>query len=307
MKRRRYKYFPICVVKDVDGEDWDVFSERKTKFGFTIYRGRPYCEKRVANFAFILTPELADFLKQHTLQEAHQLLEISISLLGRLRKRLNLQRKLEPKSKEWILEHQDEILYDSFQNLKNKYNLSKCQISKMSMWLVSAVGVIREKPIRLERRIDEREKWYNQHKEDMRLLNIHQLMTQYNLSRSKAGKIYNRLSKEFCRSTLIEGYNQRLENYQNWLINHQNEILRDDIKVELIAKNLDRTKGQLLRARIALRKLLNITVEDEVINWVKANHNEVLTLSKTQLGKKYNLTEGQAIYRKKVAKRILNE
>ncbi|WP_423753099.1 hypothetical protein [Acinetobacter gyllenbergii] len=64
----KYKHFKIKTVKDWEGEYWDAYEERKTHVGIMVYRGWPYGlsakdEGVGPGFSVILTPEVADFVK----------------------------------------------------------------------------------------------------------------------------------------------------------------------------------------------------------------------------------------------------
>lgn len=85
---------------------------------------------------------------------------------------------------------------------------------------------------------------------------------------------------------------------------HQHELLSDEISVQQIADQFGKTSGQILRARNEVRRILDLKVEDEVINWVKLNIDEVITTPRKQLEQKYQLTKGQVTYRKRIAERL---
>lgn len=77
----RYKLFKIKVIKDWNGDDWDVYEERKTQGGINIYLGWPYAltpkDGIGGKFSFILTEELADYLKAHRVKDVHENLDLS--------------------------------------------------------------------------------------------------------------------------------------------------------------------------------------------------------------------------------------
>ena len=117
----KYKYFKIKTIKDEDGEDWDVYEEQKSSTGIMIYQGWPYAltprDGIGGTFSFILTPEIAEFIKIHSITETMQQLGLSNGIVAKFRRRLNIQNKVIYRNVQWLLEHQDELLHDSFETL----------------------------------------------------------------------------------------------------------------------------------------------------------------------------------------------
>lgn len=118
----------IKVIKDWQGEDWDVYEQELVSNGLIIYRGRPYAKTR-GSYACILTVELADFLRQHSRQEVVKHLKFSGAKVSRFRRELNIQREQNVLDHKWALEHKNELLDDDFQDLQQKYGLTKNQVS----------------------------------------------------------------------------------------------------------------------------------------------------------------------------------
>lgn len=89
----KYKYFKIKTIKDEDGEDWDVYEEQKSSAGIMIYQGWPYAltprDGIGGAFSFILTPEIAEFIKIHSITETMQQLGLSNGIVAKFRRRLN--------------------------------------------------------------------------------------------------------------------------------------------------------------------------------------------------------------------------
>lgn len=147
--RYKPKLVPIRVIKDWQGEDWDVYEEYKTGIGQIIYKGRPYTTTR-GSYACILTPELADFIRQNSRQTVMQQLNFSGIKVSRLRKEMNIQREKLVLNHQWAIEHKNELLGDGFEDLHLQYGLSKALVSSYARYLRCYAKVQKPHPQRIE-------------------------------------------------------------------------------------------------------------------------------------------------------------
>ena len=80
---RKYKRYLIKTIKDWEAEYWDVYEEYKTQAGIMVYKGWPYTETPQnggqANFYYILTNEIAEYITQHSI--VHITKTVFLSLL----------------------------------------------------------------------------------------------------------------------------------------------------------------------------------------------------------------------------------
>lgn len=96
---------------------------------YYIYRGRPAGITQKDGgvspvFSIILSTEIADFLKAHKIPEVTQKLGLSLSIIGKFKRMLNIQNHVVQRNDQWILEHQAELLYASLDTLKVEYRLT---------------------------------------------------------------------------------------------------------------------------------------------------------------------------------------
>ena len=190
----KYKYFKIKTIKDSDGEDWDVYHEQKTPSGIVVYRGWPYSltprDGIGGQFSYILTIEIADFIKTHSITESEQQLCLTNSIVAKFRRRLGIQNKFIYRNDQWLLEHQDELLYDSLQTLKEKYGLKRTQVYQHKKWLAELVSVPVRKQTRKKENDAIREKWFIENKSQMMNMSAHEIAAAYNVSLYIAKKAY---------------------------------------------------------------------------------------------------------------------
>lgn len=135
---KRYKIYPIKTIKDWQGEDWDVYEERNTQAGIMIYKGWMYEQIAKSQYVYILTNDLAEFLKKHDRAKSMKLLGLSVKIITRFRRALGLQKKYDytlSTLRDWMFEHQDELFTQSFQMLKEKYGLTQTEVTKYCTFL----------------------------------------------------------------------------------------------------------------------------------------------------------------------------
>ena len=86
----KYKIFKIKTIKDWEDEYWDVYEEYKTQAGIMVYKGWPYGETPQnggqANFYYILSNEIAEYITQHSIVHITKTLGFSEPVVRRFRK-----------------------------------------------------------------------------------------------------------------------------------------------------------------------------------------------------------------------------
>lgn len=125
----KYKIFKIKIIKDWESEDWDVYNERTSLSGLMVYKGWPYSltprDGIGGQFSYILTAEIVEFLKTHSITESELQLGLSNSIVAKFRWTIGIQNKFIYRNDQWLIEHQDELLHDSLETLKTKYGLKR--------------------------------------------------------------------------------------------------------------------------------------------------------------------------------------
>lgn len=289
----KYKRFKIMEMKDWEGEYWDVYEEYKTKVGIMVYKGWPYGETPQNggqnNFFYILTDEIAEYITQHSIVHIVKTLGFSEPVVRRFRKTIGffLSHPV-TYNFEWMLEHQDEILYDCFEVLSQKYGLTKYQIVSYTNRLLHH-GIIRKHLQRESTCGKKHIQWFQENKEKLSGLDIKGIEKKFNLSYYISTIIHDLACQEKNIPTRSEQWQQHLKDNKQWRLDNQVELLRTDITLEQIAQKFDTDKSTISRARVQLRKLLNISLIEKRKDWVKQHQHDLETLTIAQLQKKYQL------------------
>ena len=167
----KYKYFKIKIIKDEDGEDWSVYEEHKSSSGIIVYKGWPYSltprDGIGGQFSYILTPEVAQFIKIHSITEAMQQLGLSNSIVAKFRRKLGIQNKFIYRDDQWLLDHQNELLHDSLETLKTKFGLKRTQVYQHKKWLNDLLQLTPRKKLRKSKADDLQEQWFIENKSQM--------------------------------------------------------------------------------------------------------------------------------------------
>ena len=309
----KYKYFKIKTIKDSDGEDWDVYHEQKTPSGIVVYRGWPYSltprDGIGGQFSYILTIEIADFIKTHSITESEQQLCLTNSIVAKFRRRLGIQNKFIYRNDQWLLEHQDELLYDSLQTLKEKYGLKRTQVYQHKKWLAELVSVPVRKQTRKKENDAIREKWFIENKSQMMNMSAHEIAAAYNVSLYIAKKAYNRVCEECGELNFSEKFQQSKQDNLQWLVENQDVLLDKSKSITELAEHFQKTNGQILRARGKLREILKTPkVQEQNQTWLLSN--QVLlqdaTLTKEELAQKLNIKPEQVYRKRGKLKKLLN-
>ncbi|MFW1943974.1 hypothetical protein ACG93R_10745 [Acinetobacter guillouiae] len=304
---KSYKIYPIKTIKDWQGEDWDVYEERNTQAGIMIYKGWMYERIAKSQYIFILTDDLAEFLKQHDRAKSMKLLGLSVKIITRFRRALGLQKKYDytlSTLRDWMFEHQDELFTQSFQMLKEKYGLTQTEVTKYCTFLRKQ-GVQRSNKLRKNKIGYANRKIVQNNKEALaKSENIFEVQSLLNKKNLKAARrAHNLVCKELGIPTLNDIRVQRLNEKKEWRLEHKEIILSTQYSIKEIAIRLNKTEQEILTSRSYLKELLGEKKRVPLLNWVRAHQQELNTLSIKELCEKFNLTVGAVMYRRKLLKR----
>ncbi|MCU4579568.1 hypothetical protein KTJ32_00935 [Acinetobacter gyllenbergii] len=302
----KYKHFKIKTVKDWEGEYWDVYEERKTHVGIMVYRGWPYGlsakdEGVGPGFSVILTPEVADFVKEYKVFEAANKLELSLSMVGKFRRLLGIQRNFIYRNNRWLLAHQDELLYDSLDTLKIKYGLTRPQVYQHKIWLAELVDIPVRKRLRKKQAEVIQEQWFQANKQQLNGLTVQEIVEKFDVSVFIAKKFYNRIRQALDEFSFSEKFQNDKQEKRQWLLDHQEELLNSGKTVAVLADQFQKMPGEILRAKARLREILDIPkIKAQKEAWFALHQEDLLNpeLSNADLVKKLGLSLEQ-IFRKK--------
>ena len=226
---------------------------------------------------------------------------MSTSIVAKFRRNLSIQNKFIYRDDEWLLEHQDELLYDSLEELESKYGLKRTQVYQHKKWLAELIDIPARKKLRVNKSALLREQWFNDHKSQMLNMTAQDISTTFEVSLFIAKNAYDRIRLERGEKTFSEKFRQGKQNRQQWLLDHQEELLYSGKTVADLAKQFKKTNGQILRAKAKLREILKIPkVTEQNEAWLLA-HQEILlnpNFSKEELAEKLNIEPSQ-VYRKR--------
>ncbi|WP_332605168.1 hypothetical protein [Acinetobacter sp. ESBL14] len=302
----KYKHFKIKTVKDWEGEYWDAYEERKTHVGIMVYRGWPYGlsakdEGVGPGFSVILTPEVADFVKKYKVFEAANKLELSLSMVGKFRRLLGIQRNFIYRNDRWLLAHQDELLYDSLDTLKAKYGLTRPQVYQHKIWLAELVDIPVRKRLRKKQAEVIQEQWFQANKKQLKGLTVQEIVEKFDVSVFIAKKFYNRIRQALDEFSFSEKFQNDKQEKRQWLLDHQEELLNSGKTVAVLADQFQKMPGEILRAKARLREILDIPkIKAQKEAWFALHQEDLLNpeLSNADLVKKLGLSLEQ-IFRKK--------
>ncbi|WP_336950970.1 hypothetical protein [Acinetobacter sp. AS167] len=304
---KRYKIYPIKTIKDWQGEDWDVYEERNTQAGIMIYKGWMYEQIAKSQYVYILTNDLAEFLKKHDQAKSMKLLGLSVKIITRFRRALGLQKKYDytlSTLRDWMFEHQDELFTQSFQMLKEKYGLTQTEVTKYCTFLRKE-GVQRSNKLRKNKIGYANRKIVQNNKDALaKSENIFEVQSLLNKKNLKAARrAHNLVCKELGIPTLNDIRVQRLNEKKEWRLEHKEIILSTQYSIKEIAIRLNKTEQEILTSRSYLKELLGEKKRVSLLNWVREHQQELNTLSIKELCEKFNLTVGAVMYRRKLSKR----
>ena len=310
---KKYKLYPIKTIKDWENEDWDVYEERKSISGIMIYRGWPYSltprDGIGGVLSHILTPEIAEFLKVHSITESEQQLGLNNGIVAKFRRRLAIQNKFIYRNDQWLLAHKDELLYDSLETLKAKYGLKRTQVYKHKKWLAELIEIPIRKKMRKTSTDELQEQWFQKHKVQMSEMEVDEIALKFNVSHFIATKTYNRIRQELGELTFSAQFQQNKQDKYQWLLAYQEELLNSGKTVAELAEQFQKTNGQILRAKARLREILKIQkAQDQNREWLLANQDILfhLKLSKEETAKRLNIEPSQVYRKRGQLKKLLN-
>lgn len=293
---KRYKRYAIKTIKDWQGEDWDVYEERNTQAGIMIYKGWMYEQIAKSQYIYILTNDLAEFLKKNDRAKSMKLLGLSVKIITRFRRALGLQKKYDytlSTFKDWMLEHQDELFNESFQMLNEKYGLTQTEVTKYCTFLRKG-GVQRSNKLRKNKTGYSNRKILENNQEALaKSENIFEVQFLLNKKNLKAARrAHNLVCKELDIPKLNDIRVQRLNEKKEWRLEHKEIILSTQYSIKEIAIQLNKTEQEILTSRSYLKELLGEKKRVPLLNWVRVHQQELNTLSTKELCEKFNLTMG---------------
>lgn len=307
----KYKYFKIHTIKDWSGEYWDVYEERKTQIGLDIYLGWPYSltpkDGISGVFSFILTEELATYLQNNRVKDVHKQLGLSLSIIYKFRTRMGIQNKQIPRNDEWLLAHQNEIIFEHFKVLKEKYGMTRSQVYQHKTWLNELIKLPAKRKVRKTDLNYSWDLWYQEHQSQLQNLSLSEIQSKFNFSKHLAKKAYDQNRREQNQPTFSEEFKNAKAAKNQWLLTHQETLLHPNLTVTQIAEKFNKSVAQIVRMRGKLRQLIHdSTIRDQNIEWVLTHKHDLLNpeLSRKALALKYDLTESQVAYRKQLLKKI---
>ncbi|WP_335989865.1 hypothetical protein [Acinetobacter bereziniae] len=233
---KKYNLYPIKTIKDRQGEDWDVYEERKTQTELILNFGWLYGVPRLGSKGLILTSDLVEYLKTVAYAETVKQLGISTSTATKIRRELNLQKEVVRRDRDWIIQHQNEILYYSYPMLLEKYGLRKGIVKSYSYYLVAEVGIKRTGTRHHESQFAV-EKIYLTHKEEIaqcRSPKVLQNMLQ--TDEYTARKFHELACAELNLTPMTEDFLKNLSDIWQWRYQHQATILNSQMPIKQIAE-----------------------------------------------------------------------
>lgn len=307
---KKYILYPIKTIKDWQGEDWDVYEEKKTQSGLIINFGWLYSAQRKGSKSLILTSDLVEYLTTATYRQTIDDLGISSTTASKIRRELNLQKEVVRRDRDWIVRHQNEILYYSFPMLLEKYGLRKGIVKSYSSYLVREVGIQRKTTRHHESQYAV-EKIYQTHKVQIaQCRSFKELKRILQTDDYTARKFHELACAELKVPAMSEIHLKKLDETWQWRYQHRDTILNPEMSIEQISERLNTTRDDILNARKALRRRLNITEtigvirEVDIEKWILEHAIELRSLKISQLRERYQLTKGQVKYRRMLLKTL---
>ncbi|QER39270.1 hypothetical protein F2A31_05965 [Acinetobacter suaedae] len=306
---KKHVLHPIQTLKDWEGEDWDVYEERKTQMGFTLYLGWLYGAPRLGSKSIIMTMELVEYLKMTTYRQAIKELGLSSTVISRMRRILELQKKVVRRDRAWIVQHQNEILYYSFPILLEKYGLSKSSVLNYSHYLVSEVRIKRKSSRNYASQYAV-EKIYQKHKAMIaQCRSFKELQKILQTDDYTARKFHELACAELNVVSMSELHLKNLDKTWQWRYQHRDTILSPTMTIQQIAKQLKTTTDEIYNARKALRRRLAIKerigpVKINIEDWVLQHAEDLETLKMGELKYKYQMSKSQISHRRMILKKL---
>lgn len=307
---RKYILYPIQTIKDWQGEDWDVHEERKISDKITLQYGWLYCAPRQGSKSLIVSSELAEIFRIYSWREMIDVFGISSSTASKIRRELNLSKIAHRRDRDWIIQHQNEILYSSFLMLLDKYGLHKGIVKSYSNYLISDVGIKRKTTRHHESQFAV-EKTYEMHKVAIaQCKSFRELNAILHTDDYTARKFHELACAELNLPSMSERHLKNLSNTWTWRYQHRNTILNAEMTIIQIATQLNTSSDEIYNARKALRRRLKIKETIGVVRvisldqWVLQHAIELKTLKISQLQQKFQISSAQIKYRRKLLKQL---
>lgn len=306
---KKHVLHPIQTLKDWQGDDWDVYEERKMPIGFSVYLGWLYGAPRTGSKSIIMTKELVAYLKTATYRQAIEELGLSSTLISRMRRILELQKKVVRRNRAWIIQHQNEILNYSYSMLQERYGLSKGAVKYYSNYLVNQLGIT-QRHKRIFERYYEIEKIYQVHKVEIsKCRNFKELKNILQTDDYAARRFHELACSELNVPPMSELHLKNLDKTWHWRYQHRDTILSPTMTIQQIAKQLKTTTDEIYNARKALRRRLAIKerigpVKINIEDWVLQHAEDLETLKMGELKYKYQMSKSQISHRRMILKKL---
>lgn len=307
---KKYNLYPIKTIKDWQGEDWDVYEERKISIGIVLNYGWLYGMPRKGIKALILTSELAQIFKDYSWREMIDVFGIPSTTASKIRRTLHLQKTLPKRNYDWIIQHQNEILYSSYLMLQEKYGLSKGVVKSYSNFLVHDLGIKRNGTRNYASQFLV-EKIYQTYKEKIsQCKSFKELQHILNTDAYTARKFHEMACVELNVPAMSELHLKQLDETWQWRYQYKDIILNSKMAIVEIAAQLNVSKDEIYNARKALRRRLDIKETIGVVrglnmeNWVLEHEAELTTLTISQLQQTFHISKGQVKYRRMLLKKL---
>lgn len=304
---KKYILYPIKTIKGWQGEDWDVYEEKKTQSGLNINFGWLYSAQRKGSKSLILTSDLVEYLKTATYRQTIDDLGISSTTASKIRRELNLQKEVVRRDRDWIVRHQNEILYYSFPMLLEKYGLRKGVVKSYSSYLVREVGIQRKATRHHESQYAV-EKIYQTHKVQIaQCRSFKELNHILQTDDYTARKFHELACAELKVPAMSEIHLKKLDETWHWRYQHRDTILNPVMTIKQIAEQLKTTIEEIHNARKALRRKLKIeeTIgQVKIEKWVLQHATPLTDLKIKQLQQEYQISRGQIKYRRMLLKKL---
>lgn len=257
-RKKITKHIKIKVIQDALGEYWDVYEERTAQNKLHIYRGWQYgctpADEGISPvFSYILTHELGEFIKAHPIKHVHKQTGLTLSVIGKMRVQLGVNRNFVYRNDEWLLANQNTLLNESYKSLKNLYKLTRPQVNQQREWLTELLDIKKRKRLRNTEHDDKSQEWFNKEYINFKDLSVQDLMEKYKISKYLAIKTYNKYQSMNNGLSYAETLKDEKRKHTKWILDNNNVLFSSSLKVTEIATNLNKSVSQITRLRKKLK------------------------------------------------------
>ncbi|MDB0100222.1 hypothetical protein CTY80_08920 [Acinetobacter nosocomialis] len=193
---------------------------------------------------------------------------------------------------QWLLDHQDALLNSekTVAELAEQFDKTTGQILRAKVKLRQILKIPKVK--------EQKHAW---------LLKYKDTLFNPNLSNDEIAQILNMNKLQVIRKKgqlkKLLGLPNHNDQIQAWRLHNQEILLSLHLPISEIARILDRKEDYIIKNRLILRKLLNISLKDQKRDWVLKHQNDLEQLSINKFQEKYKLTYSRV----QSYKKLLNE